>query len=322
MDFFSVFTWAIVSLIIYQSHRQRKKIVWFHEKADLTGKTAVITGGSSGIGKYAALHLAKRNCKVIITSTLQSKGEKAVEWLKLNSSSTSVSFVVLNFNDLKNVRTAVNEIKMECEGIDILIHSAGTCFLPVEDTVDRIEQTYQINHFGPQLLTEMLVPLLAKNSGRIVFTGSKYANKFGRIELNSFKAADLTGPFVSSGFTSYMNSKLMNAILVITLDDQFKKKNIPITVNMAFPGLSQTSLLRHSSLLSQFIWTVLGFIFSKYPEEGAQSVIYCAASAEMASASGIFVSECREKDFLTPKLAWDSSFLDAFKKQSNTLLKI
>ena len=81
----------------------------------------------------------------------------------------------------------------------------------------------------------------------------------------------------------------MNSILTVALSRRLKEEKIPVTVNIAFPGLSQTNLLRHTSLTSQFLWNVLGFIFSKYPSEGAQTILYCAISAEMRGNSGRFV---------------------------------
>ena len=62
-----------------------------------------------------------------------------------------------------------------------------------------------------------------------------------------------------------------------------------VTINIAFPGLTQTSFFRHTSLFSQFCWKIIGFIFFKYPVEGAQSILYCAASAEVKGMSGKFI---------------------------------
>lgn len=81
----------------------------------------------------------------------------------------------------------------------------------------------------------------------------------------------------------------MNSVLTVGLSRQLKERNIPVTVNIAFPGLSQTDLFRHTSLTSQFLWNILGFMFSKYPDEAAQTVLYCATSAEMTGMSGRFI---------------------------------
>jgi hypothetical protein len=81
----------------------------------------------------------------------------------------------------------------------------------------------------------------------------------------------------------------MNSVLTVEMAKNLKDQNIPVTVNIAFPGLTQTDLFRHTSLVSQFLWKVLGFVFSKYPHEGAQSILYCAASAEMKGVSGKFI---------------------------------
>ena len=73
-------------------------------------------------------------------------GHEAVEWLKLNSKNDNIQHVSLNLKQMQSVRSAVHQISdYATDGVDILIHSAGVCMLPSEDTADGIEQTYQVN---------------------------------------------------------------------------------------------------------------------------------------------------------------------------------
>ena len=94
---------------------------------------------------------------------------------------------------------------------------------------------------------------------------------------------------VPKKLTTYINSKMMTSVMAASMADDYKNRDLTVTVNVAFPGLSQTSIFRHTALASQFLWIFLGFIFSKYPIEGAQSVLYCATSAEMQGNTGKFI---------------------------------
>jgi len=123
----------------------------------------------------------------------------------MHSQSKNVQHIPLKLQRLQGVRSAVHQLsELVPDGVDILIHCAGVCFLPTYDTEDGIEQTYQVNHFGPHLMTELLLPQLKRREGRVVFVGSKNANLFGSIELNSFRAGlsvlkNFRGQIISTG---------------------------------------------------------------------------------------------------------------------------
>jgi len=131
--------------------------------------------------------------------------------------------------------------------------------------------------------------------------GSKQANNYGNLILNSFKKSTRDGisesVFKIGRVITYFNSKLMNSVYTLAKADELKAKNSNVTINIAFPGLTQTSFFRHTSLFSQFCWKLIGFIFFKYPVEGAQSILYCAASAEVKGMSGKFISTKPSHDF-------------------------
>ena len=131
-----------------------------------------------------------------------------------------------------------------------------------------------MNQIAPQLLIELSLPLLEKRSGRIVMIGSKQANKYfdeNNFEKYSKSSTITSGLFQMSKVEAYMNSKLMNSIYTIALAEYLQRNHSNVTINIAFPGLTQTNICRDTALFSQFLWKILGFIFFKYPVEGMSS---------------------------------------------------
>jgi len=307
----------IGSIIVYQSHRQRKKIAWFSEKVDLAGKVALVTGSSSGLGFSTALYLAKMRAKVVLLSRNDNNSKEKIVSMSGNK---DIHSIPLDLGNLGDVRAKSAEISGTFpEGVDLLINCAGTAFGPVENSNDGIDYTYQVNHFGPQLLVEKLMPLLEKKSGRIVNVGSKQANRFSKMSLDGFSRAKIQKSFFER-LKVYMQSKVFNTTYTLALAEELTAKNCKVTVNIAFPGLTQTNICSKASLLAQLIWMAAGFIFFKYPVEGAQSVIYCALSAELKGISGKMISECREVDNLVPDQLTDPDFCQNFLSKTRDLL--
>merc|ERR1711892_963716 len=306
----------IGSIIVYQSHRQRKKIAWFAESVDMTGKVALITGSSSGIGFSTALHLAKRGATVVLLSRHDNGVTRKIMSMSDND---NVHFIPLDLGSMVDIKTKCDEIKLLYKaGIDALVNCAGTAFGPVENSADGLDYTYQVNHFGPQQLIENLMPLLELKSGRIVTLGSKLANKFSRIDINSFSRATIKHELFER-LKVYMQSKLLNTAYALALVDELSASDSLVTVNIAYPGLTQTNICCKTSLLFQLIWTAAGFIFFKYPAEGAQSVVYCALSAELKGISGKMISECREDGSLIPIQAKTFEFRNNFLSESRAI---
>ena len=128
---------AIFSLIIFQSHRQRKKIIWFNEKIDLTEKIALVTGGTSGIGFSTALQLAKRGCSVYLIS----RCENNLTWMRSISGNENINFIKVNFERLDQVRSFGETLSDRFPtGIDLFINSAGIALSNIENTIDNIEK--------------------------------------------------------------------------------------------------------------------------------------------------------------------------------------
>ena len=116
----------IGSIIVYQSHRKRKKIAWFSESINIKGKVALVTGSSSGIGFSTALQLAKRGATVVLLSR---RNNHAKEKIISMSGNSNVQFIPLDLGLLSDIKSKCDDIKsLYNNGIDFLINCAGTAF--------------------------------------------------------------------------------------------------------------------------------------------------------------------------------------------------
>ena len=128
--------------------------------APMTGKTVVITGANSGIGKATALELAKRGARVIMACRDKCKAEKAVQEIRRQTSCGQLIVRKLDLASLQSVRHFASCICQEEMHIDVLVNNAGVCQYPYALTEDGLEMQMAVNHFGHFLLVHLLLDKL------------------------------------------------------------------------------------------------------------------------------------------------------------------
>nr|KAG5712718.1 hypothetical protein BaRGS_029773 [Batillaria attramentaria] len=116
---------------------------------------------SHSIGYYTALDLAARNARVILACRSKTRGEAAREKIIARSGNKDVVVRVLNLGSLESVRQFARDVIQTEERLDILVNNAGANGLPQITTDDGLELNFAVNHFGPFLLTNMLLDLMA-----------------------------------------------------------------------------------------------------------------------------------------------------------------
>ncbi len=132
--------------------------------ADMTGKTVVITGGNSGIGRETALALAGNGARVVITARDPGRGEAALSTLRSKSPSSQGELVIFDLGDLDEVRSGASQILAVCDRIDVLVNNAGVVLSARRESVDGFEATFATNHLGPFLLTQLLLERLKQSA--------------------------------------------------------------------------------------------------------------------------------------------------------------
>ena len=142
-------------------------------KVRIDGKTVIITGGNTGIGKQTALDLAHRGGRIIIACRNARKGNSAVADIQRASGNNNVFFKSLDLASTKSIRKFSEEILEEEPKIDILILNAGVMFTPYMLTEDGFELQFGVNHLGHFLLTNLLLDRIKECApSRIVVVSS------------------------------------------------------------------------------------------------------------------------------------------------------
>ncbi|KAL1266384.1 hypothetical protein QQF64_002059 [Cirrhinus molitorella] len=280
--------------------------------ADMTGKTAIITGGNTGIGKATALDLAGRGVRVILACRNQKKAEGAINDIKKATGSNDILFMELDLGSLKSVRAfAENFLKSESR-LDLLINNAGL----VADgrTEDGFGIEFGVNHLGHFLLTCLLLDRLKESPAARVITLSSMAHRWGKIDFDSLVATkDLgSGRYSWQFFQAYCNSKLCNILFTHELAKRLKGTNV--TCYSVHPGVVKTELSRHVSLWQKvFIEPVARLLFLD-PKTGAQTTLHCASQEGIEHFSGRYFSCCaveevsaKAKDDAVAKKLWEVS---------------
>ena len=209
---------------------------------DQSGRTAVITGGNSGIGFEAARVLAEQGARLFLGCRDQGKAHDAVLRIRATAPGAEVRVVPMDLASLRSVRAAAAQIRSGCEGIDLLINNAGVMMPPYGVTADGFESQLGINHLGHFALTGLLLDRLAGLPGARVVTVSSNSHQAGRINFD-----DLQSRRDYKRIAGYGQSKLANLMFTYELQRRLAAAGSPAIAAAAHPGLTRTDLARYLS---------------------------------------------------------------------------
>lgn len=207
---------------------------------NLTGKLAVVTGASDGIGKVIATRLAAAGADVVMPVRTAPKGEKAAAGIRSAVAGASVSTRVLDLSSLDSVAAVAATLTTEGRPIDILINNAGVMTPPDRQTTsDGFELQWGTNHLGHFALTLGLLPLLREGGARVTHQTSIVArSKSGVINWD-----DLNWDRSYDGMKAYAQSKIAVALFAREMDARSRREGWGISSNFSHPGVSPTNLL-------------------------------------------------------------------------------
>ncbi|XP_021895336.1 short-chain dehydrogenase TIC 32, chloroplastic-like [Carica papaya] len=283
---------------------------------DGTGLTAIVTGGSSGIGSETARVLALRGAHVVLAVRNMDAGRKVKEEIQKEIPAAKVDVMELDLSSMASVRNFASEFKSSGLPLNILINNAGVMATPFMLSQDNIELQFATNHLGHFLLTNLLLETMkntaceSNREGRIVNVSSEGHRFAYRAGICFDKINDES--WYNSIF-AYGQSKLANILHANELARQLKEDRVEITVNSLHPGAIITNLLRHHSFLNR-----IGSIFGKYvlknAQQGAATTCYVALNPQVKGVSGEYFSDSniakpssQAKDAELAKRLWDFS---------------
>ncbi|CAB3363560.1 Hypothetical predicted protein [Cloeon dipterum] len=280
----------------------------FSSSATMQGKTVIVTGANTGIGKATALDLAKRGAKVILACRDLRRAALAKDEICKETGSENVEIMKIDLGSVQSVRNFAKEFLCKEEKLDVLVNNAAAVGMTHKISQDGMQHELQINHFGPFLLTLLLLDVLKKSApSRVIFVSS-VAHKFGSID---FENLNCEKSFPGSR-VHYSNAKLAN---VLTSNELARRlQGTGVTVNSVHPGLVNTEIARRMpSLMHKVYKAFIGFAF-KSPEEGAKTVCYLAVSDEVNGLTGKYFADCKiaemsdlAKDKELAAKLWDKS---------------
>lgn len=205
---------------------------------DLSGKRAVVTGASDGIGLGIATRLAAAGADVVLPVRNVRKGEAALAAIRDAAPGATVSIRELDLSSLDSVAALGDELRSEGDPISILINNAGVMTPPErQQTVDGFELQFGTNHLGHVALIAHLLPLLRAGRARVTSQVSVAANE------GSINWDDLNWDRSYSGMRAYSQSKIAFGLFALELDRRSTAGGWGITSNLSHPGIAPTSLL-------------------------------------------------------------------------------
>ena len=259
------------------------------EGHDLSGRLAVITGASSGLGRETARALASHGAAVVLAGRDEQRLSAAAQELREQASGGEVSTCRLDLTSLTEIRAAAAELRDRHSEIDLLINNAGVMACPLARTTDGFEMQFGTNHLGHFLFTTLLLdPLLASGSPRVVCLSSAGHRESPILwEDPNFERTEY------DKWVAYGQSKTANALFALELDRRYAPSGLHAF--SVHPGVIMTPLARHLGE-DDLIWlserAPEGGIEFKSVEAGAATTVWAATARELDDHGGAYLEDC------------------------------
>jgi NAD(P)-dependent dehydrogenase (short-subunit alcohol dehydrogenase family) len=248
--------------------------------ASMTGRTCVVTGASSGIGKATAAALLRQGADVVVLAREGARLQAAVSKLASVPGGGTVESVACDLGSFESVRQAADTLSARHPQLHVLVNNAGVWLPERKQTVDGLEASLQINYLSHFLLTHLLLDnLKAGAPSRIVNVASTHRGV--KLDFD-----DLMMERKYSTMGSMARTKLAMVLFTKTLARELAGTGV--TVNSLHPGVTKTDL---STGMSPFLRLLQRF--AGPPEKGAETSVYLASSPEVEGVSGQFFQKCR-----------------------------
>jgi NAD(P)-dependent dehydrogenase (short-subunit alcohol dehydrogenase family) len=236
----------------------------------------VLTGATRGIGRAAAIELARRGAELVLVGRDPERVKSVVQEATA-AGAVGVHGHTTDLALMANVRTLADEIRGRYEHLDVLANNAGALFASRKETAEGFEQTFALNHLAPFLLTNLLLDRLA--GGRVVTTASG-AHRSGHLDLDDLQSEK------SYSARVYGTSKLCN----ILFTRELARRAPELRANCFHPGVVRTGFAKNENGIWKVVAT-LGAPFLRSPERGARSLVWLALSDDASALSGEYIED-------------------------------
>ncbi|MDG1543486.1 MAG: SDR family oxidoreductase [archaeon] len=255
----------------------------------MNGRTCLITGATDGIGKEAAIEMAKNGYNLILIGRSKEKGEKVTKEITEIAESIDIEYFVADLMLMKEVSRVADEVSKKYKKIDVLINNVGAYFAFRDVTEEGFERTFALNHLGYFLMTKKLLPLVEKSDYKRIVNVSSSAH-YGI----DFEFDNMNGEKKYSGFDTYKKSKLANVMFTYELAKRIEKTGI--TANCLHPGFVATKFGNNNNILWRSVISFAKLLMAISVKDGAKTTVHLACSDEIADTNGRFFADCKVKE--------------------------
>jgi retinol dehydrogenase 12 len=252
----------------------------------MSGKTCLVTGATSGIGKETAVRLAMLGAGVIIVARDPARGAAAAAEIRQRAPLAQIGITIADLSSLAQVRRLAAEVMAAYDRLDVLVNNAGVISLDRKLSTDGLEITFATNHLGPFLLTSLLRGLLERSAPARVVTVASGVHR----QVRAIPWDDLARGGQSGHGQAYAVSKLLNVLFTAELARRLAGTGV--TANCLHPGFVRTALGREVTGIPG-VAVRLALRLRPGPATGARTSVYLASAPEVADVSGGYFVKSR-----------------------------
>jgi NAD(P)-dependent dehydrogenase (short-subunit alcohol dehydrogenase family) len=247
----------------------------------MIGKTCIVTGANSGIGKETALGLAQIGARVVMVCRNAEKGKAALEEIRRESGSSQVDLLIADMSSQASVRALAEQIRQKHPCLDVLVNNAGGAAWARTLSAEGFELTLAANYLGAALLTLLLLDLLKASAPARIVNVSSSESQDARLDMQDLRFERRK----YSAVAAYRQSKLL--MNVFTFELARRLAGTGVTANCLHPGAVATNIWSADStpsIVKLIVPLMKPFMLSS--KQGAAVSLYLATSPEVAQVSG------------------------------------
>jgi NAD(P)-dependent dehydrogenase (short-subunit alcohol dehydrogenase family) len=272
----------------------------------MSGRTCMITGATSGIGRATAVALAQLGATLVLVCRDRARGAETAAEICAKTGNQAVELMLADLASQQSIRTCARDFLATGRPLHVLVNNAGVVNLKRALTADGIETVFAVNHLAYFLLTELLLDRLKSSAPARIVNVASDAHRWGTMTFD-----DLGGERGYKVMRIYGQSKLANILFTYELARRLEGTNV--TVNCLHPGAVGTGLGKNNGAWARVLIGMLRPFF-RTAEGGAATSIYLASSPEVEGVTGKYFVDCKPKrssaasyDAATARRLWDVS---------------
>ncbi len=251
-----------------------------------SGKVALVTGATDGIGLVTARELAVAGVRTFIVGRSDAKGDAAVESIRGAAPGAYVTFLHADLSSLSEIAALSERVQGETDRLDILMNNAGATFTQRGESVDGLEMTFALNHMAYFALTIRLADLLRSAPAARVVSTASVMHRWGRLDFDDLQFRRGYG-----GVRAYSRSKLCNVLFSCALARRLA--GINVTSNAVHPGVVRSNFANNNGAPTRAFFDFVKWVSGISVEAGARTGLHVATSPEAAGQTGLYFVRSR-----------------------------